>query len=48
MVNNPETLENVIAASPGLEKDPVAIGTLSTKLTYVNYTKIYLNTSKFT
>ncbi|CAG2193765.1 unnamed protein product [Mytilus edulis] len=28
MVNNPETLENVIAASPGLEKDPVAIAML--------------------
>lgn len=28
MVTNPETLENVIAASPGLEKDPVALAML--------------------
>ena len=26
MLSNPETLENIIAATPGLEKDPVAIG----------------------
>jgi len=26
MVNNSENLENIIAASPGLDKDPVAIG----------------------
>ena len=32
MVNSPETLENVIAASPGLEKDPVAISKLKFRL----------------
>ena len=29
MLTNPETVENIVTATPGLEKDPVALSKLT-------------------
>ncbi len=37
MLKNPEALENIIAASPGLEDDPVAMGQYLVQVIVVSY-----------
>ena len=48
MLNDPETLENIIAATPGLDKDPSVLGKITFKYDmYLDIIGFIINAKNF-